>query len=198
MATLAQTLPETTMRVEPRPAPRPRVVSGAAPVLLPWLRAQSINVTRHAAALRPFKRDEFGPGQAAPSEGHIQVVNDLITNLRRGLLKMSKNVHDSIAVASEDPRSHRPASGQIWRLVAELRSHRDGLLSGRLHQSWRSQVRARAPTILLHENGVRACNHQTRHSYAQVGEAIESFSPGTAAIPSSGKSVDARGGDARS
>jgi hypothetical protein len=55
-------------------------VSGAAPVLLPWLRAQSINVTRHAAALRPFKRDEFGPGQAAPSEGHIQVVNDLITN----------------------------------------------------------------------------------------------------------------------
>ena len=67
MATLAQTLPETTMRVEPRPAPRPRVVSGAAPVLLPWLRAQSINVTRHAAALRPFKRDEFGPGQAAPS-----------------------------------------------------------------------------------------------------------------------------------
>src|SRR5216683_3273437 len=116
MATLAQTLPETTMRVEPRPAPRPRVVSGAAPVLLPWLRAQSINVTRHAAALRPFKRDEFGPGAAAPSEGHLQVVNDLITKLRRGLLKMSKNVHDSIAVASEEPRSHR-----LQRVV----SHKD-------------------------------------------------------------------------
>src|SRR5216683_7398135 len=116
MATLAQTLPETTMRVEPRPAPRPRVVSGAAPVLLPWLRAQSINVTRHAAALRPFKRDEFGPGAAAPSEGHIQVVNELITKLRRGLLKMSKNVHDSIAVASEEPQSHR-----LQRVV----SHKD-------------------------------------------------------------------------
>jgi len=90
MATVAQTLPETTMREEPRPAQRLRVVSGAAPVLLPWLRAQSINVTRHAAALRPFKRDEFGPGQSAPSEGHIQVVNDLITKLRRGLLKMSR------------------------------------------------------------------------------------------------------------
>lgn len=116
MATLAQTLPETTMRVEPRPAPRPRVVSGAAPVLLPWLRAQSINVTRHAAALRPFKREEFGPGAAAPSEGHIQVVNELITKLRRGLLKMSKNVHDSIAVASEEPKSHR-----LQRVV----SHKD-------------------------------------------------------------------------
>jgi hypothetical protein len=116
MATLAETLPETTMRVEPRPAPRPRFVSGAAPVLLPWLRAQSINVTRHAAALRPFKRDEFGPGAAAPSEGHIQVVNQLITKLRRGLMKMSKNVHDSIAVATEEPRSHR-----LQRVV----SHKD-------------------------------------------------------------------------
>ena len=116
MATLAETLPETTMRVEPRSAPRPRVVSGAAPVLLPWLRAQSINVTRHAAALRPFKRAEFGPGAAAPSEGHIQVVNQLITKLRRGLMKMSKNVHDSIAVATEEPRSHR-----LQRVV----SHKD-------------------------------------------------------------------------
>jgi hypothetical protein len=116
MAALAQTLPKTTMRGEPRWPQRPQVVSGAAPVLLPWLRAQSINVTRHAAALRPFKRDEFGPGQSAPSEGHIQVVNELITKLRRGLLKMSKNVHDSIAVASEEPRSHR-----LQRVV----SHKD-------------------------------------------------------------------------
>src|SRR6202051_1509870 len=120
MGTLAQTLPETTMRVEPRPAPRPRVVSGAAPVLLPWWRAQSINVTRHAAALRPFKRDEFGPGAAAPSEGHIQVVNQLITKLRPGLMKMSKNVHDSIAVAAEEPRSHR-----LQRVVSHKdRAHR--------------------------------------------------------------------------
>src|SRR6202035_4918972 len=95
MGTLAETLPETTMRVEPPLRQRPQAVTGAAPVLLPWLRAQSINVTRHAAALRPFKREEFGAGAAAPSEGHIQVVNQLITKLRRGLLKMSENVHGS-------------------------------------------------------------------------------------------------------
>src|SRR5436305_7555813 len=141
MAALAQTLPETTIRVEPRPAGRSRIVSGAAPELLPWLRAHSINVSRHAAALRPFKRDEFGPGQGAPSEGHIQVVNELITKLRRGLLKMSKNVHDSIAAASEDPRSHRlqrvvshkdsahrwvQGIAKIWDFYFELFAQRQG------------------------------------------------------------------------
>jgi hypothetical protein len=69
-----------------RPGRRPQ------PVLLPWLRAQSINVTRHAAALRPFDRSEFGSDAAAPSEGHIQAVNALITSLREGLLKMSGRV----------------------------------------------------------------------------------------------------------
>jgi hypothetical protein len=54
------------------------------PVLRPWLRAQSINVTRHAAALRPFRREEFGTAAAAPSEGHIQAVNALMHGLRRG------------------------------------------------------------------------------------------------------------------
>ena len=40
--------------------------------VLPWLRAQSINVTRHAAALRPFRRDEFGTGAATPTEAHFR------------------------------------------------------------------------------------------------------------------------------
>ena len=47
----------------------------STPVLQPWLRAQSINVTRHAAALRPFRRGEFGRGPESPSEGHLQAVN---------------------------------------------------------------------------------------------------------------------------
>ena len=36
------------------------------PILAPWLRAQSVNVTRHAAALRPFKRAEFGTRPRRP------------------------------------------------------------------------------------------------------------------------------------
>jgi hypothetical protein len=141
MATLPETLPETTIRVERSARKRPKVVAGAAPVLLPWLRAQSINVTRHAAALRPFKREEFGSGAAAPSEGHIQVVNDLITKLRRGLLKMSERVHDSIATASQKPstprlqrvvtrkdNAHRWVQGieKIWDFYFELFGQRQG------------------------------------------------------------------------
>lgn len=141
MATLAEMLPETTTRKKPSVRKRPVAASQAAPVLLPWLRAQSINVTRHAAALRPFTREEFGPGAAVPSEGHIQSVNHLITKLRTGLLKMSKHVHDAIAVASEKPtsrrlqrvvsrkdRAHRWVQGieKIWDFYFELFGQRQG------------------------------------------------------------------------
>jgi hypothetical protein len=141
MATLPETLAETTMRVDRPPRKRRKVVAGPAPVLLPWLRAQSINVTRHAAALRPFKREEFGNGAAAPSEGHIQVVNQLITKLRRGLLKVSERVHNSIATASKRPSSprlqmvvsrkdkaHRWVQGieKIWDFYFELFGQRQG------------------------------------------------------------------------
>jgi hypothetical protein len=141
MATLPENPPETTMGVKRPQRKRPKAVSGAAPVLLPWLRAQSINVTRHAAALRPFTREEFGAGPAVPSEGHIQVVNELITKLRHGLLKMSGKVHDSIAIASEQPSSsrlqqvvsgkdkaHRWVQGieKIWDFYFELFGQRQG------------------------------------------------------------------------
>ena len=142
MATTQQIMPEaTTMRGKRPPRRRPKTAGGSAPVLLPWLKAQSINVTRHAAALRPFKREEFGGGGAAPSEGHIQVVNQLITGLRRGLLKMSGKVHDAIADASEHPssrklqhvvaskdRAHRWVQGieKIWDFYFELFGQRQG------------------------------------------------------------------------
>ncbi len=128
-------------KAKPSSRKRLRAVATATPVLVPWLRAQSINVTRHAAALRPFKREEFGSGPAAPSEGHIQVVNQLITKLRHGLLKMSQNVHDAIAEASESPsterlqevvsskdRAHRWVQGieKIWDFYFELFGQRQG------------------------------------------------------------------------
>src|ERR1700689_3071703 len=155
MATLPEPLPEATRRMKAPPSRakearrmgrfrrrRLKAVSGAAPVLLPWLRAQSINVTRHAAALRPFKREEFGDGAAAPSEGHIQVVNQLITKLRHGLLKMSERVHGAINKASEEPssprlqqvvvhkdRAHRWVQGieKIWDFYFELFGQRQSM-----------------------------------------------------------------------
>lgn len=154
MATLPELLPEATRRIKaPRSVAKDATGvgrfrrrhlkgrSGGGQVLSPWLRAQSINVTRHAAALRPFKREEFANGAAAPSEGHIQVVNQLITKLRRRLLKMSRRVHDKIAVASEKPTSpklrdvvagkdkaHRWVQGieKIWDFYFELFGQRQG------------------------------------------------------------------------
>jgi hypothetical protein len=75
------------------------------PVLRPWLRAQSLNLTRHAAALRPFRREEFGTGGASPSEGHIQAVNTLIRSLRGGLLNMSRRVSAAAKSAEREPRT---------------------------------------------------------------------------------------------
>jgi hypothetical protein len=105
------------------------------PVLRPWLRAQSLNLTRHAAALRPFRREEFGTGGASPSEGHIQAVNALLGSLRRGLLKMSRRVSTSAKAAEREPstallsevvrrkeRAHHWVQGteRIWDVYFEL------------------------------------------------------------------------------
>jgi hypothetical protein len=107
MATLIETLPKTGMRVVPAPPKRSKAAGGSAPIALPWLRAQSINVTRHAAALRPFRVDEFGTGAEAPTAGHTQAVNNLITSLRRGLLQMSGRVRKSGAAAAEEASTER-------------------------------------------------------------------------------------------
>src|SRR5271170_8107551 len=102
MATMIETLPKATTRVVPAPSKRQTAESGPAPVVLPWLRAQSINVTRHAAALRPFRADEFGSGAEAPTAGHTQAVNKLITGLRRGLLHIASHVRKSGAAATQE------------------------------------------------------------------------------------------------
>jgi hypothetical protein len=103
--------------------------NGAAPVrpkgpprtLGPWLRAQSVNFARHAAALRPFRRDEFGDDAAAPTEGHIQATNRLLSGLRRRLLNISKGVTRAARAAEERPTTNRlqatvrhKASGHRW------------------------------------------------------------------------------------
>src|SRR5690242_7827478 len=84
-------------------------VRGAGParreVLRPWLRVQSINVSRHATALRPFRNGEFGRGGAAPSAGHLQAVNQLIGMLRRNLVRQTRVVNDAVAAAIARPQT---------------------------------------------------------------------------------------------
>jgi hypothetical protein len=87
----------------------PPVPSAARPrhVLPHWVNTQSLNLTRHAAALRPFKNDEFGTGSSAPTAGHIAAVNKLIAALRQGLLRFSKNVNRLSRKAIADPATRR-------------------------------------------------------------------------------------------
>ena len=74
-----------------------------AAAMLPLLRAQAINVNRHAAALRPFKQGEFGTGDASPTEGHVRAVNELIKMLRGDLLRMTRRVTDTVEQSITDP-----------------------------------------------------------------------------------------------
>ena len=57
-----------------------------------WLRSQAINSTRHAAALRPFNKGEFGSNPASPSEAHRQAVNALLQTLRAHLVDESQRL----------------------------------------------------------------------------------------------------------
>jgi hypothetical protein len=105
MATLIEN-PRIATAGEHQASPR-RTKAAASPVMQPWLRAQSINVTRHSAALRPFKIDEFGTGAEAPTAGHLQAVNQLITGLRSGLLKISGGVSKAAKITEQDLSTSR-------------------------------------------------------------------------------------------
>ena len=115
MATAARPIPKTQTKFKTAAARRPVKATGARTgVLASWLRAQSLNLRRHAAALRPFRREEFGKTPAAPSEGHIKVVNDLISKLRGGLLDMSSEVNASVEGAHKEP-----TAGRLERVVVQ-------------------------------------------------------------------------------
>jgi hypothetical protein len=86
--------------------PHPQAAQPVEPVsgvMESWLRTQSINVTRHAAALRPFRKDEFGTIAAAPTEAHIQAVNDLLKQLRDDLLRASNRVNVAATGSLQEP-----------------------------------------------------------------------------------------------
>jgi hypothetical protein len=104
-----------------RPAPRRPEPAQAGPreLVAPWLRAQVVNVRRHAAALGPFRRAEFEAGRATVSEGHVQATNALIGPLRRELLLTT----DRIARAAAEAERSRSTEDLQRVLVAKDRAH---------------------------------------------------------------------------
>ena len=72
-----------------------------------WLTIQGINLTRHANSLRPFTKEEFGTGPAAPSEAHIKAVNRFIDSLRVQLDEMARWVEAAVKAAHREPTAPR-------------------------------------------------------------------------------------------
>lgn len=100
MATTAEQLRQGQRTLLPQPGVAGTLKAGPRrSVLDPWLRGQAINITRHAAALHPFHRDEFGRHAAAPTEGHIEAVNKMLTQLRASLLRKAGVVSEAVRVA---------------------------------------------------------------------------------------------------
>ncbi len=90
------------------PAKPPSIRTPEPLALMPaWLKAQAVNVTRHAAGLRPFSRNEFGTAAASPSDGHIEAANELLTRLRNGLLQMTTRVSSAANEAMASPDTQR-------------------------------------------------------------------------------------------
>ena len=85
----------------------PRRTSATQPVLEPWIRAQGLNLTRHTKALRDFTRKEFGTGPEAPTDGHVQAVNQLLAGLRRGLTRRARRMNTLSAAAAQHPSAAR-------------------------------------------------------------------------------------------
>jgi hypothetical protein len=80
-----------------------RPTSRSQRVLRPWLIAQSLNLVRHTQALRPFRREEFGATPELPSEGHIQVVNQLMGRLRAVLDRRARKMNQLVRAALQQP-----------------------------------------------------------------------------------------------
>jgi hypothetical protein len=114
-----------TALAQPPRAAAPRTRAAAAPagprdLVAPWLRAQVVNVRRHAGALGPFRRAEFEAGRATVSEGHVQATNALMASLRRELLAGT----DRIARAAADAERSRSTADLQRVLVAKDQAHR--------------------------------------------------------------------------
>lgn len=86
----------------------------AAARVLEFIRSQVVNTQGNAAALRPFRSEEFGTDPASPSPAHIAAANALIKTLRQQLLARTEQL-EQVALVLQ----HRPNTEQMPRFLAE-------------------------------------------------------------------------------
>ena len=101
--TARSAIPRTGKTKKGKVAPTP----GEQRLLDNWLTIQGINLDRHAKSLRPFTKDEFGTGPAAPGEAHIKAVNRFIDGLRVKLDEMMRWVGAAANAAKREPTGER-------------------------------------------------------------------------------------------
>jgi len=84
-------------------APSVAAPAATADLLSRWIPTQSVNLDRHATALRPFSYTEFGTGPAAPSRAHIDAVNQFVGQFRARLADGSGWVSAAALQATKRP-----------------------------------------------------------------------------------------------
>lgn len=111
-----------------------------------FVESQVRNARRHAGALRPFRRDEFGQGPVSPSPSHLQAANRLIEHLRGTLLRQAGDIdRDASGAALSATRLRRVAVRKehaaravnqvekVWDFYLQLFGQRRTALGSWLH-----------------------------------------------------------------
>ncbi|WLB58020.1 hypothetical protein [Bradyrhizobium japonicum] len=68
-----------------------------------WIGMQARTAVRHAAAIRPFVRGEFGDSPASPGDAHLEAANELTRDLRVQVLEMSRQMVAAARAAIRSP-----------------------------------------------------------------------------------------------
>jgi hypothetical protein len=68
-----------------------------------WLAMQAINLARHVSSLRRFTVEEFGKGESAPSEPHIEAANRFIDRYKDRLVDAARGVDAAVKIARREP-----------------------------------------------------------------------------------------------
>ena len=204
---------------------RTRAPARAQGTLAPWLRAQALNLRRHAAALGPLRREEFEAGRATVTEGHIRATNALMTALRRELLAVTAELPHRIGARRRAPRpsssgwsSRRRAATtlcwieRVWDFYFELFSQRQSQFGPWLLACDRIALDCYQAAYTRHRGGaagpgagavLRTCAPASRRPRSGAGcrcagsAAFEPVPADPAALSPARQSVDARRGAAR-
>ena len=90
-----------------RPIRQRSLVQASPSALTRFVQIQPLNTHRHVLSIRPFRRNEFGEGPAAPSEAQIQAANRMVRRLRKRLIGQSNNLQNASRATNDQPSLDR-------------------------------------------------------------------------------------------